>query len=32
MDTQERLVAQIESLVHRLLDEETGGEELRASA
>ena len=32
LDTQERLVAQIESLVHRLLDEETGGEELRASA
>lgn len=32
LDTQERLVAQVASLVARLLDEQSGGESLRASA
>ena len=32
MDTQERLVAQVGSLVAQLLDERSGGESLRASA
>ena len=32
MDTQERLGAQVGSLVARLLDERSGGESLRASA